>query len=226
MQHMFDITIAAEFGLKEAVLVHRLYTLILANEANGRNERNGKFWTYDSAAAIQRNCPYFSVREVEGIIQRCRKKGLIETAQLSTNPRDRTNWYTVSDTVRAIYAHGGMHSTLGANGSTSTGECTFTPKRECIKGTIKTYRDTIESARTRGEFDNVVLSEEELDKLHARWGEDAVQKELENLSGYMASTGKKYKSHYATLLNWLKRDFPEGAAEETPRVVLEDEPWA
>lgn len=217
MQHMFDMEIARRFGLAEAVFVHRIYMLILANEANGRNEYEGKFWTYDTTAAIAANCPYWTPRQVENIAKKCVEKGLVLKAQLSKKNYDRTNWYTVTDLVRSIYANCEMEAHELRNESPQNVEC------------IRNNKDHIKTnkrERTRGEFDNVVLSEEELDKLHARWGEDAVQKELENLSGYMASTGKKYKSHYATLLNWLKRDFPEGAAEETPRVVLEDEPWA
>lgn len=56
-----------------------------------------------------------------------------------------------------------------------------------------------------GEFKNVRLKEEELQKLNEKFGEDNSQLLIEELSGYIASSGKKYKSHYATLLNWGKR---------------------
>ena len=142
MQHMFDVDIAEQYGLAEAVFVHRIYILVLANEANGRNEHDGRFWTYDSAAAIRKNCPYWSIRSIEGLIKRCREKGLIETAQWSDNPRDRTNWYTVTDRVRAIYENRGMDSTENGNGDTQNVECTFHEKRECIKGTKTDQRKT------------------------------------------------------------------------------------
>ena len=29
------------------------------------------------------------------------------------------------------------------------------------------------------------------------------------MSSYLAQTGKRYKSHYATLLNWIRRDGKE-----------------
>ena len=32
---------------------------------------------------------------------------------------------------------------------------------------------------------------------------------LEELSSYLASSGKKYKNHYATLLNWRRRKSKE-----------------
>lgn len=55
-----------------------------------------------------------------------------------------------------------------------------------------------------GEYNNVLLTDEELDKLIAEFPD--YQKRIENLSNYIASTGKKYKSHYATIKNWARRD--------------------
>ena len=55
-----------------------------------------------------------------------------------------------------------------------------------------------------GEYNNVLLTDEELDKLIAEFPD--YQKRIENLSNYIASTGKKYKSHYATIRNWARRD--------------------
>jgi len=55
-----------------------------------------------------------------------------------------------------------------------------------------------------GEFENVELSNEELTKLQARF-EDA-QTRIEALSAYMAAKRTKYKSHYAVILMWARRD--------------------
>ena len=61
-----------------------------------------------------------------------------------------------------------------------------------------------------GEFANVKLTHEELDKLNKRWSTAQVESEIENLSIYLENNPKKkYNSHYATLLNWLKRDYSD-----------------
>ena len=59
------------------------------------------------------------------------------------------------------------------------------------------------------EFQNVFLLGEEYKKLVERFGEDSTKNRIESLSGYVASTGKKYKSHYATILSWAKSDVAE-----------------
>lgn len=62
-----------------------------------------------------------------------------------------------------------------------------------------------------GEFGNVLLTSEELDKLETKL-DGEVNGYIERLSGYMASTGKKYKDHYATILNWSRKDVAGGNA--------------
>lgn len=56
-----------------------------------------------------------------------------------------------------------------------------------------------------GEYNNVLLSDEEYEKLVTEFPTDYDQR-IERLSGYIASTGKSYKNHLATIRNWAKRD--------------------
>lgn len=59
-----------------------------------------------------------------------------------------------------------------------------------------------------GEYKNVLLSDEELENLKEEAPELYLDK-IEALSTYMMSTGKSYKSHFATLRNWIKKDLKE-----------------
>lgn len=56
-----------------------------------------------------------------------------------------------------------------------------------------------------GEFENVKLSTDEHMKLVERFGLETTTELIEELGGYLASTNKRYASHYATLLNWARR---------------------
>lgn len=56
-----------------------------------------------------------------------------------------------------------------------------------------------------GEYENVLLSDSDLEKLQAEFPTDWEQR-IERLSSYMASTGKTYKNHLATIRNWARRD--------------------
>jgi len=65
------------------------------------------------------------------------------------------------------------------------------------------------SKDTYGEFNNVHLSLEEKEKLISTYGEKNTEILIAELSSYMASKGKRYSSHYATLLNWGRRKIQE-----------------
>lgn len=56
-----------------------------------------------------------------------------------------------------------------------------------------------------GEFENVLLSADELQKLKSKLGAET-ESYIERLSSYIASSGKRYKSHYATILSWTQKD--------------------
>lgn len=55
-----------------------------------------------------------------------------------------------------------------------------------------------------GEYKNVLLTDDELQKLKSEYSD--YEERIERLSSYVASTGKKYKSHYATIRNWARKD--------------------
>lgn len=62
-----------------------------------------------------------------------------------------------------------------------------------------------EPRHQHGQYRNVLLSEAEFQTLQAEFPSD-YQQRIERLSEYIASTGKTYKSHLATIRNWARWD--------------------
>lgn len=62
-----------------------------------------------------------------------------------------------------------------------------------------------ESRHKYGEYENVLLSDTDLEKLKNEFPDDWEQR-IENLSSYMAQFGKAYKNHLATIRNWARKD--------------------
>lgn len=56
-----------------------------------------------------------------------------------------------------------------------------------------------------GLYENVLLTDEDYQKLVAEFPHDYSER-IERLSEYIASTGKKYKSHLATIRAWARKD--------------------
>lgn len=55
-----------------------------------------------------------------------------------------------------------------------------------------------------GEYKNVLLSDEDMEKLQSEFPD--WKDRIERLSSYIASTGKTYKNHLATIRNWARND--------------------
>ena len=98
------------------------------------------------------------------------------------------------------------------------------PEIELEKEIEKGRPETGRTARTYGRYQNVFLTDEELADLQASfpavWGQY-----IEKLSEYMASTGKRYQSHAATIRRWASEDARRTAPPSRNRdySVKEDE---
>ena len=78
------------------------------------------------------------------------------------------------------------------------------------------------------QFKNIKISEEEHQKLIDLFGKAGTKERVENLSLYIASKGDKYKNHYATILNWERRDEknkPAAGAKQLPDTKKLKEEW-
>ena len=78
------------------------------------------------------------------------------------------------------------------------------------KGSIDKGRGEEESppppnSKTYGEFHNVNLSDEEYQRLKEKL-KSHTNTMIEKLSRYIKSSGKYYKDHYVTILNWYEED--------------------
>ena len=69
-----------------------------------------------------------------------------------------------------------------------------------------------------GAYKNVLLTDDEYEKLKKEFSD--YEQRIERLSEYMASTGKTYKSHLATIRSWARRDKKQ-VGVETLKVVDE-----
>jgi predicted phage replisome organizer len=63
-----------------------------------------------------------------------------------------------------------------------------------------------------GMYENVLFTDEEYQKLQEEFPHDYSAR-IERLSEYIASTGKKYKSHLATIRSWARKDTVQRPAD-------------
>lgn len=102
MQHSFDVNIAKEFGILEAILLNNLEFWIAKNEANGTNYYDGTYWTYNSTKAFNELFPYVSQRQIQNALKKLKEKGIIQTGNYNKSSYDRTLWYAFTTEGKSI----------------------------------------------------------------------------------------------------------------------------
>ena len=93
MEHSFNIDIAKEYGMFEAVLYNHFLFWIKKNKANGKNYKDGRFWTYSSIKALCDLFPYMTKNQIEYSIKKLIDNKVLLKAVYNDNSYDRTSWY-------------------------------------------------------------------------------------------------------------------------------------
>ena len=186
------------------------------NEVNEQNYINGRYWTYNSVKAFQKWYPYLTLKQIRTAIQKLLDCGLLEGAELSTSPYDHTKWYSLTDEGLRLCQ---VDLPWRANVDLPSEENRFALEGKSTIIQLKNNTVNKPIKYTHGEFQNVLLTEDELAKLKEKFPSTWEQK-IENLSQYIASKGKNYKNHYATILNWARRDDGKDNKEHTVLGVI------
>ena len=90
------------------------------------------------------------------------------------------------------------------------------------KDSIESVADKPPTRHKYGAYKNVLFTDEEYAKLQAEYPTDYSER-IERLSEYIASTGKSYKSHLATIRSWARKD---GAKAGTMPSYGGEENWS
>ncbi len=156
-----------------------------------------------------------------------------ENATIETLPTvDQTDKTTVGEnaTIETLPTVDQTDKTTVGENATQQLAKTTTPTlyKEILKKDIK---KDIASKKAYGEFNNVLLTDTEYQKLKDKFN-DSLSEKVESLSGGIASKGYKYKSHYAAILNWDRMDKKRGQnggtgtnQQNNPRQVLKPDQY-
>ena len=116
MQHSFDVDIAKEYGILEAILLNHLWFWIKKNEANDTNYYDDNYWTYNSTRAFNELFPYVSQRQIQNALTRLKNEEIIITGNYNNSAYDRTLWYAFSKKGKCIMQKCKMEDVKKGNG--------------------------------------------------------------------------------------------------------------
>ena len=120
MTYSFDIDVAKEYGVNEAILITNLQFWIRKNQANDKNFYDGRYWTYNSIKAWQELFPFWTEKTIRTIINHLIEKGIIMTSNYNQSKYDRTLWYAFVD--ESIWLNGKIHLPKRENGNDEMGK--------------------------------------------------------------------------------------------------------
>ena len=102
MTHCFDINVATEYGMLEAIIISNFQYWITKNMANEVHFVDGPYWTYNSTAALCELFPYASKDQINRAINNLVERGVIIKGHFSNKPTDRTTWFAFCDEAKWI----------------------------------------------------------------------------------------------------------------------------
>lgn len=125
MQHSFDIEIAKEYGVLEAILLNNLWFWVEKNRANNVNYYDGYYWTFNSTKAFNELFPYASQRQIQNALKHLREEGILQTGNYNKSTLDRTLWYTFTPKGECILLKEEIDLPKRENAFTQKGKCIY-----------------------------------------------------------------------------------------------------
>jgi DnaD/phage-associated family protein len=116
MQHSFNIELAKEYGILEAIIINNLFFWIEKNKANDVSYYDGTYWTYNSIKALNELFPYASERKISYALKHLEEEEIIKTGNYNKLAYDRTLWYAFTEKGISILQKCCFHFTKSTNG--------------------------------------------------------------------------------------------------------------
>ena len=109
MNHSFNVEVASEYGVLEAIILEHLSFWIAKNRANEMNFYDGYYWTYSSTKAFAELFPYASPKTISRALHHLKDEGLVVFGNYNKSAYDRTMWYALTEKGDSILQNGKIH---------------------------------------------------------------------------------------------------------------------
>lgn len=132
MQHSFDVELAKEYGILEAILIQNIYFWIEKNKANNKHFYDGRYWTYNSRKAFSEMFPYASEKQIRRALEKLESLNILITGNYNKQWSDRTLWYSFSDVGLSIVQKRQMQLSEKSNDKCPNGQMTNAQEGKAI----------------------------------------------------------------------------------------------
>ena len=196
--------LTGEYSINSKLLYGLLLNRTMLSQKNGGESENGNVYVIYTIKQMANDLDR-SERTVKTALRELENAGLITRVRQGWNQANRI-FLQIPDGVQfSSRPEGNICPMEGQISSPCMGQELPTSNTE------QEYKDksqTEKAERTRrryGEFENVFLSDGEISALQADFP-NQYDEYIQRLSRYMASNGRHYANHYATIRKWLDED--------------------
>lgn len=156
MNYNFDIEVAKEYGVNEAIMIANFQHWIRKNKANGKNFYDGHWWTYNSKKAFTELFPFWTEQNIKTILNHLKDKGVLITCNYNENQYDRTLWYAFVDEDKWIGENQPMHKLELTNGEVRTNQAIPNIKPDILNNNIINKPQKIKQPPTLEEINKYI----------------------------------------------------------------------
>ena len=198
--HSFSLALATRYGMEEAILIHHFQHWLGINKRLKRNIFEGRVWTYQTIKEIHANFPYWSIKQVERLLNKLYKIKVLLKGNFNQNRYDRTVWYSLNDdSFKEIdFPKSGNHNPeIG------------TPIPDTKPYTKTTTIPTLSKGEMESEMfsfgEKIKMKKFEYEKLCKQKGTEYIQKILEEMDLWLSAHGKTYKNYASAIGIWINK---------------------
>ncbi len=182
-------SLAEKIGLNESIVLQQLHYWLLES----KNVKEGNKWVYNTYKDWQKQFPFWSEKTIQRTITKLENEGYILTGNYNKMRIDQTKWYRI-DYDKLVSRPVGQNDQMeGTNCPDGYGQNDHTNNQRVPETTTEKIQ--------YAEF--VTMKENEYLKLVDKYGESRTKRMIEILDNYKGANGKKYKSDYRAILNWV-----------------------
>jgi hypothetical protein len=100
VNYSFDVEVATQYGVDEAIVIQNFQFWILKNKAGEKNQHDGRTWTFNTIKAFETIFPFWSVKQIRRVMKSLVDKEILITGNYNQKGYDQTTWYAFKDEKR------------------------------------------------------------------------------------------------------------------------------
>ena len=108
--HTFNVELAVEVGLNQAILLQHLYYWHQINENKKHNIIDDKVWTYNTAEGFSKIFPYLTAKQISYAFSKLEESDFITIGNHNKAGFDQTKWYSLNEKALKLFVKSNLQN--------------------------------------------------------------------------------------------------------------------